>query len=245
VFAKKGITRIAKPEVIIPADITALKQLAKLEEAKIWQEGNIKEYYSKLSEIIRRYMENRFEFITLELTTDEILKELRSILSDEQLNKLKILLQRADLAKFAKSKPVDTENIESMVLAKQFITSTKKQRKERTEEELKVQLETAKNVKVTTRDIDKEYEILKIIFELGQDDGGLLGGLLGIGGSPEEAFEKAETQLKIKAANLDCDYVINTVFNQRIAVGAKSVAGGYNQVIEVFAYGTAVKTKKR
>jgi hypothetical protein len=38
-------------------------------------------------------------------------------------------------------------------------------------------------------------------------------------GSPEEAFEDAETQLKFKAAELGCDYVINAVFNQRVAVG--------------------------
>ena len=111
--------------MIIAADISALKELNALEKAKIWQEGNVKEYHSQLSEIIRRYTENRFQFIALELTTDEILQELKSILSDDQLNNLSTLLQRADLAKFAKSKPIDTENIESMVLAKGFVNATK------------------------------------------------------------------------------------------------------------------------
>jgi hypothetical protein len=116
---------IIKPKVIIAADISALKELNALEKAKIWQEGNVKEYHSQLSEIIRRYTENRFQFIALELTTDEILQELKSILSDDQLNNLSTLLQRADLAKFAKSKPIDTENMESMVLAKGFVNATK------------------------------------------------------------------------------------------------------------------------
>ena len=116
---------IIKPKVIIPADISALKELNALEKAKIWQEGNVKEYHSQISEIIRRYTENRFQFIALELTTDEILQELKSILSDDQLNNLSTLLQRADLAKFAKSKPIDTENMESMVLAKGFVNTTK------------------------------------------------------------------------------------------------------------------------
>ena len=128
VFSKKEMLKIVKEKVKIPADITALKQLIKLEKEKMWQTGNVKEYYSKISEIIRRYAENRFKFIALELTTDEILEELQSILSTEQLSKLRTLLQRADLAKFAKSKPVDTENKESMVLAKQFINSTKETR---------------------------------------------------------------------------------------------------------------------
>ena len=125
VFNKNKQPIIVKPNVIIPADISALKELNALEKAKIWQEGNVKEYHSQLSEIIRRYTENRFQFIALELTTDEILQELKSILSDDQLNNLSTLLQRADLAKFAKSKPIDTENMESMVLAKGFVNATK------------------------------------------------------------------------------------------------------------------------
>lgn len=111
-------------ELTIPAHITALKELNKLDNEKIWQKGNIKEYHSKLSEIIRRYTENRFKFIALELTTDEILHELKPIISTRKSNKLKTILERADLAKFAKSKPVDAENTESMDLAKQFIKST-------------------------------------------------------------------------------------------------------------------------
>ena len=125
VFNKNKPSIIIKPKVIIAADISALKELNALEKAKIWQEGNVKEYHSQLSEIIRRYTENRFQFIALELTTDEILQELKSILSDDQLNNLSTLLQRADLAKFAKSKPIDTENMESMVLAKGFVNATK------------------------------------------------------------------------------------------------------------------------
>ena len=125
IFNKNKPSIIVKPKVIIAADISALKELNALEKAKIWQEGNVKEYHSQLSEIIRRYTENRFQFIALELTTDEILQELKSILSDDQLNNLSTLLQRADLAKFAKSKPIDTENMESMVLAKGFVNATK------------------------------------------------------------------------------------------------------------------------
>ena len=126
-FSTKKKTIISKPKIIIPADVTALNQLSKLEKAKLWEQGNIKEYHTQLSEIIRRYMENRFKFIALELTTDEILRELKSIVSDELSNNLKTILQRADLAKFAKSKPIDNENTESMRLAKQFVQSTKKQ----------------------------------------------------------------------------------------------------------------------
>jgi low affinity Fe/Cu permease len=125
VFNKKEKVKIKKPKMIIPADITALKQLTTLEDAKVWQAGNIKEYHTKISEIIRRYTENRFDFIALELATDEIISELKDKVDNEQLANITILLQRADLAKFAKIKPGENENKESMQLAKHFVGKTK------------------------------------------------------------------------------------------------------------------------
>lgn len=125
VFNKKEEVKTEKPKVIIPADIIALKQLNELGSKELWQKGKIKEYYSEISEIIRRYTEDRFSFIALELTTDEIISELKSKINNEQLTSITILLQRADLAKFAKSKPNESENKESMQLAKHFVNQTK------------------------------------------------------------------------------------------------------------------------
>ena len=125
VFNKKEVIKIKKPKVIIPPDITALQQLTKLDEAQVWQAGNVKEYHSEISEIIRRYTENRFNFIALELATEEIISELKSKVNNEQLASITIILQRADLAKFAKSKPKETENKESMQIAKNFVEQTK------------------------------------------------------------------------------------------------------------------------
>ncbi len=103
-------------------------------------------------------------------------------------------------------------------------------------------LDKINSVKVTTGYIDKPHEILKVVFKLGADEGNALGKLFGQGGSPEAAFEQAEALLKQQAHELGCDYVINTTFDYRIAVGAKDILGNKNQVVEVFAYGTAVKT---
>ncbi len=128
VFNKKEKERIEKPKVITPADITALQQLTKLDKAQLWQGGGVKEYHSELSEIIRRYTENRFNFIALELATDEIISELKSKVNNEQLASITILLQRADLAKFAKSKPNEDDNKESMQLAKHFVEQTKEKK---------------------------------------------------------------------------------------------------------------------
>ena len=129
VFKAKEKIITTKPKIIIPPSVIALQELEKLEKDKIWQQGNIKEYHTQLSEIIRRYCEDKFKFIALELTTNEILEELNIILTNTQINNLKLILQRADLAKFAKSKPINTENIESMFLAKEFVNSTKEETK--------------------------------------------------------------------------------------------------------------------
>tara|TARA_B110000285_G_C14968619_1_gene535389 strand:+ start:92 stop:484 length:393 start_codon:yes stop_codon:yes gene_type:complete len=90
-------------------------------------------------------------------------------------------------------------------------------------------------IKVTTGDIKKNYEIECVVFNIGASSG-----MLGfIGPSPDAAFRNAEAQLKIQAANLNCNAVIHTQFEHRITV-SKGVIGN-NQGIEVFAYGTAVK----
>ena len=129
IFNTKPKIKKIIPKVIIPADITALKELKKLNKQQLWQSGKIKEYQSELSEIIRKYTENRFNFIALELATDEILNELKIRLDAEQLENIRTLLQRADLAKYAKSRPTDSDNEESMTLAKQFVNNTKAKKK--------------------------------------------------------------------------------------------------------------------
>ena len=125
VFNTKPKIKKVIPKVIIPADVTALKELTELDKQQLWQCGRIKEYQAEISEIIRRYTENRFNFIALELATDEILSELKSRLDAEEVENIRTLFQRADLAKYAKSKPNDSENEESMTLAKQFVNNTK------------------------------------------------------------------------------------------------------------------------
>jgi len=124
IFLKRKITR--ESEIQIAVETIALNRLIKLEEKKLWEKGKINEYHTELSEIIRRYLEEKFNFIALELTTDEILGELKPQISNDLSKKLQKILVRADLAKFAKNKPTDSENSESMLLAKEIILSTKK-----------------------------------------------------------------------------------------------------------------------
>ena len=129
VFNKKEKVEKKIIKKIVPAHITALKELNNIEKKELWQSGKIKQYHSGISEILRKYMEHRFKFIALELTTDEILSNIENTISREEHIELKQVLQRADLAKFAKSKPNEEENKQSMELAKIFVDKTKKSEK--------------------------------------------------------------------------------------------------------------------
>ena len=129
------------------AHIIALRELASLKDKKLWQNDRVKLYYIELSDIIRNYIENRFKVATLEQTSSEIYDsvERSKVLSSEQLEQLKQVLSTADMAKFAKAKPLANENdlalkntyslIEETKLIAQSLESEKSEEIEKTEEE--------------------------------------------------------------------------------------------------------------
>jgi len=112
-----------------PAHIIALRALEHLREEKLWQKGEIKIYYTKLTEILRQYLEDRFNVYSLELTTDETLEILArtGIKKDGAYNQLKTILKGADLVKFAKYKPEPSENEEHFQNSWDFVMITKMQ----------------------------------------------------------------------------------------------------------------------
>jgi hypothetical protein len=111
-----------------PAYEIAFEQLKQLKEAKLWQQGMIKEYQTELSHIIREYVERRYEILALESTTDEILRDLKQKDFNENLKgNLKEMLQLADLVKFAKAEPPLERHEQLMGFAEEFVLQTKKQ----------------------------------------------------------------------------------------------------------------------
>ena len=98
-----------KPQ--IPAIITAREKLAILKDANLWQSGKYKDYYTDLTGIAREYLEGQFNIDAIEMTSDEILEEVRKIQLDNIIfNKLQNTLTTADLVKFAKATPTPSEN---------------------------------------------------------------------------------------------------------------------------------------
>ena len=81
----------------------AIGDLESLKQQKLWQAGKLKEYYSGLTDIAREYIEGQFQVNAVEMTTDDILREVRDLHFDEALyGKLKSTMELADLVKFAK-----------------------------------------------------------------------------------------------------------------------------------------------
>ncbi|MGQ7945787.1 hypothetical protein [Flavobacterium sp. WC2509] len=87
-----------------------------LEKKELWQHGEVKEYYSELTDIARNYIEEAIEIPAMESTTSELIDGLKTAslkkkmkLSQETIENLFTVLKQADLVKFAKSKPLEFE----------------------------------------------------------------------------------------------------------------------------------------
>jgi len=117
-----------KEEVVplVPADVTALNKLTVLRDKKLWQQEEVKQYHIELTDILREYLEKRYHIKALEQTSEEIFASLRYMeITDQNRNKLRQILMLADLVKFAKGKPLNSENEQSMENAISFVTDTK------------------------------------------------------------------------------------------------------------------------
>lgn len=127
----------------LPPYERALFELQQLDQSHLLENRQTKEYYSKLTEAVRRYLEDEVHLRAMESTTSEVIQDLENKmatgelkLSRQTIDELKIILQRADLAKFANSRPDvitakgDRSKIEHVII------DTKAAIPEPTEEEL-------------------------------------------------------------------------------------------------------------
>ncbi|MDD4671868.1 MAG: hypothetical protein PHI03_02945 [Bacteroidales bacterium] len=124
---RKGKPVFFTPKPSEPAHVIALRELELIKTKKLWDTENHKQYQSKLTDVIRFYIEGRFGVPAMEQTTYEICSSLKTsdVLSKELLDELQELLSLADLVKFAKLKPSVSENLGSLEFAIKLVNSTK------------------------------------------------------------------------------------------------------------------------
>lgn len=114
-----------EPMIVEPAHIIALRELESLKSKRLWQQGQVKNYYIELTNIIRRYLHLRFNIDATEMTTEEILHALRlTDCSNESITAITRLLRLADLVKFAKAQPLESEHEDAYKQAFIFIEIT-------------------------------------------------------------------------------------------------------------------------
>ncbi len=125
---KKSGKVIEEPVIVILPYDKAITKLNELEEKKLWQEGLIKEYHSEVTGIVRDYFEDRFNFMALEMTTKEILSQLKGrAVTTEVIVTAEEFLANADMVKFAKFQPMPTVNEAMMKEAYLIVNETKLQ----------------------------------------------------------------------------------------------------------------------
>ena len=116
IYIKKHQKKKIEEQIFKTPIEKATSLLNNLEKKELWQKGEIKAYYSELTDIARNYIEEAIEIPAMESTTSELILGLRAAsvkkkmtLSQETIENLERVLKQADLVKFAKSKPLDFE----------------------------------------------------------------------------------------------------------------------------------------
>ena len=86
-----------------------------------WQSGNVKEYHTELTDIVRRFIEESTDIRATDMTSDETVEAVESEKWKVESSLLRSIFTTADLVKFAKSEPLPYEHDRSMTEAKQFV----------------------------------------------------------------------------------------------------------------------------
>jgi hypothetical protein len=114
-------------EVILrPADEVALEKLDAISESMLWTRGEVKEYHTQLTDVVREYISRRFDVSSTEKTSDTTLREIRPLLVQypDLYTQLHSMLTLADYVKFAKFIPSEIENEQSLRSAYHFVRTT-------------------------------------------------------------------------------------------------------------------------
>ena len=135
---KPIITHIRIVKRLLPHQ-KALQQIEQIKADKMVASENSKEYYTKLTDTLRKYIEERYGFSAMEMTSSEIIDHLMATQDESALSELRHLFLTADLVKFAKYSTLINENDANLVNAIDFINQTKLEN-EPQEETVKPQL---------------------------------------------------------------------------------------------------------
>ena len=121
---KPVIARLRIIKRILPHQ-KAMKAIEEIKADKMVTAEDPKEYYTRLTDTLRLYIEERYGFNAMEMTSSEIIERLMAVDDPKQLDELRQLFTTADLVKFAKYSTMVNENDANLVSAIDFINQTK------------------------------------------------------------------------------------------------------------------------
>ena len=121
---KPIITSIRIIKKILPHQ-RAMKAIEEIKAEHMTTSDDPKEYYTRLTDTLRQYINERFGFNAMEMTTSEIIDNLQKSGDQTMIGELKDLFETADLVKFAKYSTLIGENDLNLVNAINFIDQTK------------------------------------------------------------------------------------------------------------------------
>ncbi len=120
-----------RQKVVDPPHIVALRSLDRIHSSKLWQNDKQKQFYTEVTDTIRKYVEDEYGIPAMEQTTGELFSSLASCgIDDRLLEGMNELFSTADYVKFAKHSASEAENEEVIPLATRFVNTTYMQRLE-------------------------------------------------------------------------------------------------------------------
>lgn len=133
----KPIIRRIKVKPRLAPHKQAMQEIEKIKSARDWREienwdeqhrqAATKEYYTWLTDTLRNYIKERYNFNAMEMTSDEIIYHLKAVNDEQMIKDVQSILATADLVKFAKYSTVVNENDRNLLYAIEYINQTKQE----------------------------------------------------------------------------------------------------------------------
>jgi hypothetical protein len=123
---RRNLTILGKPKPVEPPHVAAIRELEALHNQKLWQNNKHKAYYTRLTDILREYLQGRYGIRAMEMTSEEIATAMQGIeIQEQRYADLREILRTADFVKFAKYAPDADSNETAYSKAYYFVEETK------------------------------------------------------------------------------------------------------------------------
>lgn len=125
-YYKKGVNPLKPSRKRLPPYEEAIINLQNLKAAQLWQQGQEKEYFTGLTDILRVYIDRRFDINAVEMTSSQIIETLKKNDETRAVNEqLGMILEIADIVKFANARPLADDNEVAYQRAVNFVEATR------------------------------------------------------------------------------------------------------------------------